>query len=161
LRRGLTSSPPATEGIVSREEEHNKRWIKGKGVEITYKSFESKVMLGDIVMSLIIFYISVLQAFIEDFRVTQADNGVIAVLKTVAIMFEFSKILIKCIKQEFVNGVKMVYLTDIIRHSAGVAELVLYFSAITIILLSMVVPVNQTVGVVSFLIATVKLLKMP
>jgi len=56
-------------------------------------------MLGDIIMSIIIFYISVLQAFIEDFRVTHDSNGFISLLKTVAIMFEFCKILLKSIKQ--------------------------------------------------------------
>ena len=85
-----------------------------------YKSLEGIIMLGDILMSLIIFYILVLQAFIDDFRVTACETPLVISLKIIAIAFEFSKILMKSIKQEFIGGVYLTYLTDIMLYSTGI-----------------------------------------
>lgn len=60
-----------------------------------------------------------------------------------------------------VKGKLLVYIGDIIRQSLGLAELLLYISAISMILITITNPLNDAIGILAFVVATVKLFKIP
>ena len=60
-----------------------------------------------------------------------------------------------------VKGKLLVYIGDIIRQSLGLAELLLYLSAISMILITITNPLNDAISILAFIVATVKLFKIP
>lgn len=60
-----------------------------------------------------------------------------------------------------VKGKLLVYIGDILRQSIGLAELLLYLSAICMIFITITNPLNDAIGILAFVIATVKLFKIP
>jgi hypothetical protein len=117
--------------------------------------------VGDIIFSLVIFTLAVMQAFLKDFQIQKSESTAILLIKMVAIIFESFKIIFKCLKSEVVNGVWLTYITDIIRYSTGIPELLIYLTAIFAILISMLYPLDHSVGIFSFVIASLKLFKIP
>lgn len=60
-----------------------------------------------------------------------------------------------------VKGKLLIYIGDILRQSIGFVELLLYLSAIFMIFLTITNPINESIGILAFIIATVKLFKIP
>lgn len=132
-----------------------------EGIDFKYKTVEGFIFAGDIVFSIIIFFIAVFQAFLHDFRTETANTFTVVLLKVLAIGFEFSKLLLKAVKKDMVKGKLLIYIGDILRQSIGLVELLLYLSAIVMIFLTITNPINEAIGILAFIIATIKLFKIP
>lgn len=77
--------------------------------------FEGLVMLLDILMTLMIFFISAFHGFLEDYRHGASSSTAVLVLKIVALVIFGIRMLISFVTVDYEDDTFYLYITDIIK----------------------------------------------
>lgn len=111
----------------------------------------------DIIMTVVTFFMSAFQGFLDDFRNSYDETTSVITLKIISMVIFVVRLILVMITVNFENDTLYLYITDIIKKEFKGGDILLHIFSLVMVFISLAYPKDETVGIIFFFSSFLKL----